>query len=183
MTDSSIARRYARALFTLGRKTGAATLEEYAAALFALRDALAISPDLARVLHDPVFTVAEKCSVLEALGGKFGAGESLLNFWRLLADNNRLTELANIAAAFGAFLDEEKNILHGRLATAVPLSAEQQKALAGELQTKTGRALALEFTVNPEILGGVVLSLGDQVLDASLRAQLSILKDTIRKGE
>ena len=183
MTGSSIARRYARALFTLGRKAGAAELEEYAASLFAVRDALAISPDLARVLHDPVFSAAEKSSVLEALGSTFGAGESVLNFWRLLADHNRLTELADIAAAFGEFLDEEKNVLHGRLSTAVPLTGEQQKVLAGELQRKTGRTLALEFAVTPEILGGVVLSLGDRVLDASLRAQLSILKDTIRKGE
>jgi F-type H+-transporting ATPase subunit delta len=184
LTGSSIiARRYARALFALGKKTGDAALEEYAASLFALRDALAASSDLARVFHDPVFTVEEKRKVIEALGDKIGAREPILNFWRLLADKNRLSELANIAAAFGELLDAEKNILHGRLSTAVPLDEKQRAALAEELQKKARRALALEFDVNPEILGGVVLRIGDRVLDASLRAQLSLLKDTIRKGE
>jgi F-type H+-transporting ATPase subunit delta len=183
LTGSTIARRYARALFFLGKKSGPAELEEYAASLFSLRDALAASADLARVFRDPVFSLAEKYAVIEALGEKLGAKAPLRNFWRLLADNNRLTELAGIASAFGDLLDEEKNILHGRLSTAVPLDKDRRDALVGELQKKSGRALALEFDVHPEILGGVVLRLGDRVLDASLRAQLSLLKDTIRKGE
>jgi F-type H+-transporting ATPase subunit delta len=183
LTDSIIARRYARALFLLGRKTGGDALEEFAASLFAMRDALAVSPDLARAFRDPVFSVAEKRGILEALAQKIGAGNPVLHFWWLLADKNRLTELADIAAAFEELLDEERHILHGRLSTAVPLDRERQEVLAGELQKKAGRALALEFEVNPKILGGVVLRLGDRVLDASLRAQLFILKDTIRKGE
>jgi F-type H+-transporting ATPase subunit delta len=181
LTGSIIARRYARALFMLGREAG--ELEDYAASLYAMRDSLRACADLARVFQDPVFTVAEKRAVIESLGKELGAKAAVLNFWRLLADRNRLTELADIASAFNELLDEERNILRGRLSTAVPLPVERQEALAGELQKKSRRTLALEFDVNPEILGGVVLRLGDHVLDASLRAQLSMLKDTIRKGE
>ncbi|MDR2161185.1 MAG: F0F1 ATP synthase subunit delta [Desulfovibrio sp.] len=183
MTGNIIARRYAKALFDLGRKRGSAALEDYAASLSALGEALAVSGDLARVLRDPVFSPREKCRVLEALGQKLGAREEMLNFWRLLADKNRLAELAGIAAAFGELLDEEKGILHGRLCTAIPLDKKRQAALTEVLRKKARRELAIEFDVNPEILGGVVLTLGDRVLDASLRAQLSLLQDTIRKGE
>lgn len=183
MTGNIIARRYAQALFALGKKTGLPELEDYAASLADMRFALTASGDLARVFDSPVFTTEEKKKVIEALAKKFGVKGAILNFWRLLADKNRLAELPAITAVFGEMLDAEKGILRGALFTAIELAPEKQAEVTGQLEKKAKRALALEFGVDPEILGGVVLKLGDRVLDASLRAQLSILKDTIKKGE
>lgn len=183
MTGNIIARRYAQALFALGRKTGLPELESYASSLEVLRSALEASPDLVRVFRNPIFTPEEKKKVMAKLAGKLKIGGTILNFCRLLADKDRLRELEGISDMFNELLDAEKGIVRGQLLTAVPLDAPKQAAVIKQLEKKAKRTLVLEFGVSPEILGGVVLKVGDQVMDASLRAQLSILKDTIKRGE
>ncbi len=183
MTGNIAARRYARALFALGRKTGLPELESYAVSLGTVRSALAESPDLVRVFKNPIFTNEEKKAVIEKLAAKLKLKGAILNFFRLLADKDRLRELEGISVIFGQLLDAEKGVVRGELLTAVPLDTEKRNAVIKQLEKKAKRSLSLEFGVSPEILGGVVLKVGDQVMDASLRAQLSILKDTIKRGE
>ena len=106
-----------------------------------------------------------------------------LNFCLLLADKGRLGEIEAIISAFDSLLDEEKGILRGELYTAVPLDQARQAELSARLESQLKRSLVLEFGVKPEILGGFVLKVGDLMQDAGLKAQLSILKDTIKRGE
>jgi F-type H+-transporting ATPase subunit delta len=183
LTGNIAVRRYARALFSLGKKTGLPELEGYAESLKALHSTLAESPDLARLFKTPIFTHGEKKKVIEKLASKLKIKGAILNFCRLLADKGRLCELEGICNTFNQLLDAEKGIVRGHLLTAVPLSEKKQTAVVQQLEEKAKRTLVLEFGVSPEILGGVVLKVGDHVMDASLRAQLSILKDTIKKGE
>lgn len=183
MTGNIVARRYARALFDLGKKSGLPELESYASSLDALRSATAESPDLLRVFRNPIFTAAEKKAVIKKIAGKLKISGAILNFCLLLADKNRLRDLDGISDFFGALLDEEKGVTRGQLITAVPLDEAKQTAVIKQLEKKAKRTLVLEFGVSPDILGGIVLKLGDLVTDASLRAQLSILKDTIKRGE
>ena len=183
MTGNIAVRRYALALFSLGKKTGLPELESYAESLRALRAALAESSDLVHVFKSPIFTHEEKKKVIEKLTAKLKLKGTILNFCRLLADKDRLRELEGICDTFNQLLDAEKGVVRGQLLTAVPLTDEKQTAVVRLLEEKTKRALMLKFGVSPEILGGVVLKVGDQVMDASLRAQLSILKDTIKRGE
>jgi F-type H+-transporting ATPase subunit delta len=183
LTGNIVARRYAQALFDLGRKSGLPELEGYASALGELRSALVESPDLVRVFHNPIFTSEEKKKVVKKLAGKLKIKGTILNFCLLLADKDRLAEFPGIADAFDRMLDAEKGVVRGQLLTAVPLDEAKQAQVIKQLEKKAKRTLVLEFGVTPEILGGVVLKVGDQVLDASLRAQLSILKDTIKRGE
>ena len=183
MTGNIAARRYAQALFSLGRKIGLPELEGYAESLGALRSALAESLELIRVFKNPIFSHNEKKKVIEALAGKLKLKGAIVNFCRLLADKDRLHELEGICDTFNRLLDAEKGVVRGTLLTAIPLNEEKRTAVVRQLEEKAERTLVLEFGVSPEILGGVVLKIGDQVMDASLRAQLSILKDTIKKGE
>jgi len=183
LTGNIAARRYARALFALGKKTGLPELESYAESLGALRSALAESPDLVRVFKNPIVTQAEKKKVIEKIASKLKIKGTILNFLRLLADKERLRELEGIDDIFNQLLDTEKGVVRGEILTAVQLNDEKQAAVVKQLEKKAKRTLVLEFGVSPEILGGVVLKVGDQVMDASLRAQLSILKDTIKRGE
>jgi len=88
-----------------------------------------------------------------------------------------------IADAFDTLLDVKNGVIRGEILTAVELEGQKQEAVLSDLEKKAGRKLALQFGVAPEILGGVVLKVGDKVMDASLRAQLSILKDSIKRGE
>lgn len=183
MTGNIVARRYAQALFSLGNKSGLSELEDYASSLGDMRQALTDSPDLLRIFKNPIFSAEEKKKVVKKIGAKMKIKGTILNFCLLLADKDRLAELASIANAFDEMLDAEKGVLRGQLLTAVPIEEAKQKDIVKKLEKKAKRTLVLEFGVTPEILGGVVLKVGDKVMDASLRAQLSILKDTIKRGE
>ena len=183
MTGNIVARRYAQALFALGKSSGLPELDRYSAELAELRSAIAASPDLVRVFKNPIFSADEKKQVVQKLAKKLKLEGAVFNFCLLLADKGRLDCLDAIGSAFGELLDAEKGVLRGTLYTAVKLDDARQADIVGRLEKQTGRSLALEFGVSPEILGGVVLRVGDQVMDASLRAQLSILKDTIKRGE
>ena len=183
MTDAVVARRYALALFTLGKKAGMKDLEQYGAGLTALDGLLASSPDLDKVFRSPVVTVAEKRKVLQKLLKTVGADKTMTNFCLLLADKGRLSSLRHIATCYGTLLDTEKGVIRGRLLTAVSLDNKKQAQLKDLLEKKAGKSIELAFDVDKSILGGVVLKVGDRVLDASLRAQLAILRDTIKRGE
>jgi len=182
VTGSIVARRYAKALFALGGKSGMDALDACSrdlASLTALADA---SQELAALFRNPVFFPDEKRRVLTALADKCGVGRTVRDFCFLLADQGRLADLPGIAGEFETLLDKEKGILRGTLTTAVPLNANKRSAVKKRLEKKAGRKLALTFAVDPGIFGGMLLTVGDMVLDASLRAQLSLLTDTIKRG-
>ena len=183
MSGNIVARRYAKALFTVGQKQGAAELETYGKQLAELAGALADSPEAMRFFRNPVFSVEEKKAVLVQITGKLELTKALANFVNLLADKSRLVSLPEIAEDFGAMLDEKNGIVSGKLVTAVSLSDTRKVELKERLEKQTGKKLVLDFATDAEILGGVVLQIGDSVLDASLRAQLNILKETIKRGE
>ncbi|SNS19973.1 ATP synthase F1 subcomplex delta subunit [Humidesulfovibrio mexicanus] len=183
MSGNIVARRYAKALFAVGMKQGDAELEAYGKQLAGLAGALAESPEALRFFKNPVFSVEEKKAVLKQITDALGLTQTMVNFASLLADKNRLVSLPEIAEDFGAMLDEKNGIVSGKLVTAVALSDTRKVELKERLEKQTGKKLVLGFDTNAEILGGVVLQIGDSVLDASLRAQLNILKETIKRGE
>jgi F-type H+-transporting ATPase subunit delta len=84
---------------------------------------------------------------------------------------------------FQALLDEAQGIVRGDLVTAVGLDDAKQQAIKEQLEKQFNTSLVLDYHTDEDILGGVVLKVGDQVLDASLRAQLNILKENIKRGD
>ena len=182
MTDTVVARRYASALFSLGRREGGDALGRHGACLAALGEMVVEEPKLGSLLKSPVIGVEEKKGVLGALLDKLGADKTMRNFCFLLADKERLGSLRQIADWYGILLDEANGVLRGKVITAVKLSKEKQAKLKAELAKKSGGDIELAFSVDPEILGGMVLAVGDKVLDSSLRAQLGILRETFKRG-
>ena len=180
MNGDIVAQRYAKALFALGQQEGMAKLEQYGENLSALEGVLEDSPELVRLFHIPV---AEKQKVLSQVLDKLDVDPMIKNFCSLLAEKERLPLFEEIAEAFGKLLDEAWGVVRGKLLTAVSLSKEQQAGILARLEKQTSKQIALKFEVDPSILGGVVLQVGDNVLDASLRAQLAILRDIIKRGE
>ena len=183
MTGNIVATRYAKALFALGRKAGKGELDKFASSLNGIGEAYSKSPALAEVFCSSVFTQDEKRKVLTKLSKSLSLHKTVVNFCLLLSERRRMNVLPDIVTAFQALLDVEKGTIRGKLLTAIALDEAKRTAYQAELEKKAGTKLELEFGVAPEILGGVVLKVGDKVLDASLRAQLSILKDSIKRGE
>ena len=183
MTGNIVATRYAKALFSLGREAGKGELDKYASSLDGLGAAFSKSPSLVEVFCSSMFTQAEKRKVLTKLGKSLSLHKTVVNFCLLLSERRRMNAFPDIVSAFQALLDAENGTIRGKLLTAIDLDEAKRTAYKAELEKKAGTKLELEFGVAPEILGGVVLKVGDKVLDASLRAQLSILKDSIKRGE
>jgi F-type H+-transporting ATPase subunit delta len=183
LTGNIVARRYARALFSLGKEQGDAELVTYGQNLSGLVDALKESPQLDRIFRNPVFKVEEKKAVLNVILSKIKSKQMVINFCHLLADNNRLGFLADIQAFYAQLLDEHQGVSRGEVVTAINLDKEQRDSLKSSLEKKVNRQLILEYTVDPRILGGLVLKVGDRIMDASLRAQLVAMKETIKRGE
>ncbi|SBW09165.1 ATP synthase subunit delta [uncultured delta proteobacterium] len=182
MTGSVAARRYARALFDLAKRSGMETLEKTGTDLQNVASLTQESPELARLFRDPVFSAEEKRNVLAALADKLEAGVMVRNFLYLLAEKHRLMFLDKIAGEYQMLLDEEKGILRGEIVSAVPLDEAAQADVLGRLAKKSGRSLVLDFKADKALLGGMLLKVGDNVMDASLKTQLSLLKDTIKRG-
>lgn len=185
MKGDIIARRYANALFTLGQEAGGDAVDTYSEALSALAAIVAESPDLAKVLRAPVISPREKRDVilqLLAAIGPAGENQTVRDFCLLLTDKERLALIPDIANWFTERLDEAKGVIRGELVTAIPLDKKRRNQVIATLEKETNKKLVLRFEVNSDILGGIVLRVGDLVLDASLRAQLNSLKDTIKRG-
>ena len=181
MTDNRIARRYASAAFKLGEAEGGDTISKRGQTLVALEGLLDESPALDRVFKSPIITVAEKKKVVKDLLDKIGSDQVTRNFCYLLADKGRLAYFRAIVQAYVKKLDEVKGIIRGKLTTAISLTQAEQKTYKAELEKKAGSPIELTFDVDDSILGGVVLKVGDRVLDASLRAQLENLRETFKQ--
>ena len=182
MSSGIIARRYAGALFAFGRKSGVPALEQCSTELMLLREALRHSRDLYGLCKSPVFSVADTLKVLTVLFDQWQIGDPVRNFCRLLAEKKRLAALPAIAENFEALLDEEKDLLRGKVVTAVELDEHRREAVLQKLSGQFGKKLVLTFSVDGSLLGGITLRVGDRMLDASLRTQLSILKEQIKRG-
>lgn len=183
MTSNIIASRYARALFKLGSEGGSNTLDVFASSLESLHKIFVESDQFRETMVAPIFTQEEKCAVITELAQKINLDPAILNFCILLSEKNRMGDFEAIVEAFQKQMDEAKGIVRGTLVTATPLDEAKQQSIIAELQKKTDHKLLLEFGVAKEILGGVILKVGDYVRDASLRTQLFILKDSIKRGE
>ncbi|MDR3073439.1 MAG: F0F1 ATP synthase subunit delta [Deltaproteobacteria bacterium] len=183
MTGSVAARRYAKALFDLARRDGPDSLDAIGQSVRAVASATRENADLARLFRDPVFSPEEKRAVVTALAERLQLAATVRNFCCLLADKQRLVLLEAIAGEFQILSDAEKGVIRGEFISAAPLDEKKQQAVRGELEKKAGKTLVLNFSVDESLLGGMLLKVGDNVMDASLKTQLILLKDTIKRGE
>ncbi|CAK7037574.1 MAG: ATP synthase subunit delta [Desulfovibrio sp.] len=183
MTGSVAARRYAKALFDLAKASGLDAMNKSGEDIASLAALVKESADLSRLFADPLFSAEEKRKVITALADRLETGAMVRDFFYLLADKHRLPLTIKIADEYQALADEENGILRGELVSAAPLDDTTQSTVLGELEKKAGKSLVLDFKVDKSLLGGMVLKVGDNVMDASLKTQLLILKDTIKRGE
>jgi ATP synthase, F1 delta subunit len=182
MTGSVAAGRYASALYSLANASGAEVMEKTGADIESFAALARESAALSELFRNPAFSAEEKQQVITALADKLEAGTIVRNFLFLLADKHRLALLDAIAGEYQTLRDAANGILRGEMVSAVPLDEGARKEVLDQLEKKTGKALVLDFRVDEALLGGMVLTVGDNVMDASLKTQLSILKDTIKRG-
>lgn len=173
MNTTSIARRYARALFELAVEES--RFEEVGAELARVAAALEADPDLMVALRNPVTSREEKLQLAEAISAALKLSPLVANGLRLLAERSRLADLPLLERAYRALADAKAGRLRARVISAVPLSEESARSIARLLSGTGVRNVVVERSVDPSILGGVVAQIGSKVYDGSLRTQLGEL--------
>lgn len=178
-----VAKRYARALFSIGQEQGVERLRTYRDQLRALADVVNGSTELFQVFKTPVIRAEQKKAVLQSILDRMDTAPEVRNFCLFLADQGRLPFFMDIERYFSHLLDEYEGILRGSLITATELAKKRKDSIREELEKRFQQNLVLDYDVDGDILGGLVLKVGDRIYDASLRAQLDSLKENIKRGE
>lgn len=173
MRDVSIARNYAEALLTLARRAN--DTEGWGALASALGDAVAQDQTLRHFLEAPQVSAAEKNAVLgKALSGR-GAPKFVL-FVQKLVTNRRQMLLPEIAVEYHGILDEAEGRVHARVTLSREIDEEARTALAAALTKALKKIVVPHIAVDPRILGGVVVRVGDTVMDGSVKHRLERLR-------
>lgn len=181
MKKTILARRYAKALFAVGKEDG--KFEEYNDVLQGLAGVYASDVGLADSLTNPLYPVDVRSKVMEGVVASIGVDKIMSNFLNLLVEKKRADVLPEIAEEFQIMVDEEKNVSHGSVVSAVELSDELQAKVQATLEKLTGKKVELTTSVDPSIIGGVIAKVGDLELDGSIKTQLASLKDSIKGRE
>jgi F-type H+-transporting ATPase subunit delta len=173
-----IAEVYSRALFEAAKDND--VVDRIHEELAQVDDALREDRDLQLFFFSPYFTSDEK---KEAVGRVVeGADERLVNFLELLAERHRMPLLPRVRRQFDAMWAEEHKLLPVSVTSAVELDESLVKDIGSRIQDQTGRRVELSSNVDPEVLGGLVVRVGNMVLDASVRNRLEQLRKQVAKA-
>ena len=175
---ASLAGRYASALFDLARDER--QIESVGKSLDALGQALLDSKDFNELVTSPLVSREEAGKAFAALAPQFGIDPITGNFLGVLARNGRKGELRNVIRAFRRLAAEHRGETTAEVVTARPLNDDQLTALRQQLRGRAGRDVAIDATVDPNILGGLVVKLGSQQIDASIRTKLNRLAQAMK---
>jgi F-type H+-transporting ATPase subunit delta len=173
-----IAEVYARSLFEVAKDEG--KLDPVREQLGQVADAVADNRDLQTFFFSPYFSSDEKkeglTKVLE------GADETVGNFLALLVEKHRMPALFRIRQRYEALWQDENKVLPVQITSAVELDESTVQNIGDRIGERTGRKIVLSSSVDPDILGGLVLQVGNNVLDASIRNRLENLRKQVARG-
>ncbi|MGO0063686.1 F0F1 ATP synthase subunit delta [Brevibacillus fluminis] len=167
--SSGVAKRYARALFEVAKERG--LIEQIESELKDIVAAVESNQELGKILSHNQISRESKEQLLKDLFGAHVAAETL-NFLSVLIDNGRELELGEIATAYVAMANEARGVADAVVTTAKPLGEEEVNELAVQFGKKVNKTLRVQTVVDPAILGGVVVRIGDRLYDGSIKRKL-----------
>jgi F-type H+-transporting ATPase subunit delta len=173
-----LARVYARSLFEVAREQG--KLDVLREQLGQFADALAANRELVVFFFSPYFSTKEKQQALGRLLD--GADPVFLNFLELLIDNHRMPVIFRVRSDYERLWEEENKTLPVEITSAIALDEATTESLGRTIGERTGRKVTLAARVDPEILGGIVVRVGNSILDASIRNRLEQLRRHVAQG-
>jgi F-type H+-transporting ATPase subunit delta len=176
-----LARRYAKALFAVGKEEG--KFEEYNEVLRGIAGLYNSHPEVGDALTNPLYPLDIRQKVMTGMIASMGVEKVMANFLNLLVEKKRAAILPEVAEEYGIMVDNEKNVSHGTVVSAIELSAALQIKIQETLEKLTGKKVELKTSVDPSIIGGIIAKVGDLELDGSIRTQLASLKDSIKGRE
>lgn len=181
MISSRISKRYAKALLSLGQEDG--NYMAYGKDLNEFGAFCSKNEEFLKVIANQIFSVEERKKVLDAVLAKSTFAGLTQNFLRLLLDKNRIGAIQEISAYYAKLTDEISNITRAEILTAKPLKEEARDRLGTALEGLTGKKVNIEVKEDASLIGGLVVRIGDLLLDGSVKAQLEGLKESLKRGE
>lgn len=178
MRGGSVAKRYATALLLVAQEQG--VLDQVSQDLERVSEVVRQNSGLKQALESPVVAPSKKKQVLKDLQDKLQLHSSVYHLILVLIDQDRMDTLGLLALVFRDMADEALGQVRVQVRSAVPLG-ESQDLLKATLEKTLGKKVLLQTQVQPEILGGLSIQVGDRVFDGSLKAQLEHLKQSVVK--
>ena len=173
-----IAEVYARSLFEVAKEQG--KVDDVREQLGQVAEAVSENRDLQVFFFSPYFSSDEKVQGLDRVLD--GADDIVRNFLALLIEKHRMPVLFRIRQRFEALWQQENKILPVQVTSAVELPDDTVRSIGDRIGERTGRKVELSSNVDPDILGGLVLQVGNSVLDASIRNRLDNLRKQVARG-
>ena len=172
------ARRYAEAAFQVAQRDG--TLETWRAEL---DEAAAVTADeqVGRMLANPAVALETRLEMAESIFGRV-VGKPVLNLIGLMLRRGRIDQLPRVAAEFRRLDNARQGITLATATSAAPLSPEDVRALTARMEQFTGGRVELDLQVDPSLLGGLVVRVGDRLIDGSVRGRLERLRNQLVSG-
>jgi F-type H+-transporting ATPase subunit O len=137
-------------------------------------------------LLDPSLTKQDKTSVIEVVAQKLSLDKTTANFLKVLSENNRLDHLSGIYEKFGQLNDASQGVVEAKITSAKPLDSKILKRLQSSIAKSSfvgeGKTLKLSNDVNPDILGGLIVEVGDRTVDLSIQSKVSKINQSLAEA-
>ncbi len=176
---SGVAERYASSLFELALEAG--VVEAVGADLDRFQALLDESDDLKRLVVSPVFSAEEQSKAISAIAEKAGISGLAANFLKVVANNRRLFAVPGMIASYRTTAAAHRGEIVAEVTSAHALDEAQETELKAALKSVTGKDVTIDLTVDPSLLGGLIVKVGSRQIDTSLRTKLSTLKLALKE--
>lgn len=181
MNNTVLAKRYAKALFQVGKEEN--SLDDFSKTLSELAQLYVETPEVVDGLTNPLYPQNVREKVMEHLVGAMQASALMVNFCNLLVQKRRADVLPDIAMVFQSLVDEERNMCQGTVISAIEISGDLNDKIKATLEKITGKQVIVTNEVDPTIIGGIIAKVGDLVMDGSIKTQLKGLEESIKGSE
>lgn len=180
MLNVQLAKKYAVAMFELAQEEE--KLVEYGRQLADIRSLMQTQPLLKAFLSNPQVQPSDKKQLLNKVLGD-DVAKSVHNFMLLLIDKHRIALIEEIVGEYEALSNQARNIVVAHVTTASPLNQKQQTALTAKLKAITDKDIQLKTHIDPSIIGGVVVKMGDRLIDGSVTSQIKSLEKQLMANQ
>jgi F-type H+-transporting ATPase subunit delta len=176
-----VSKRYAKALLSIGQEDG--RLHQYGEELSDFAAFCLNHPELLRAVSSRIFPHENRKRILNGILEKSPYSEVMVSFLNLLLDKDRIEAVHAIYRNYERLIDEVSNIARAEVVTPRPLKEEARNRLETVLEELISKKVKMEIREDESLIGGIIVKVGDLVLDGSIRAQLAGLKESLKRGE
>ena len=178
-TSKGVAKRYATALFDLASETDdISSLEKN---VETLTQAIDESPDLNSIISSPIYSRDQQKNAIGAIAKKMGVSAVMINALSLMAEKRRLFVVPTFLSVLKDLISESKNEITAEVVSAQSLSKGQVEKLGKSLKNNFGKDVKINATVDPTLIGGMVVKVGSRMIDTTIRAKLNSLQNTMKE--